>query len=149
LSPVFTPTIAYRKGLGNFDVQGTFGGACRPEACRSSETLCRGITHFSAKSSKTFGRTWRRISLTITVGAARLSRPANPGQTLVYLAPGLALARFRVKDRLSFTLEGAVLRWQRRHFIPPTTFPCYGYASPSEAVGRNPGFHINPVRIGK
>ena len=82
-------------------------------------------------------------------GSGKIVPTSHPGETLVYLTPGLVLARFRVKDRLSFTLEGAVLRWQRRHVIPPTTFPCYGYASPSEAVGRNPGFHINPVRIGK
>jgi hypothetical protein len=48
-------------------------------------------------------------------GNGKIVPTSHPGQTLVYLTRGLVLGRFRLKDRLSFTV-GAVLRSQRRHF---------------------------------
>jgi hypothetical protein len=57
-------------------------------------------------------------------GNGKIVPTSHPGQTLVYLTRGLVLGRFRLKDRLSFTV-GAVLRSRRRHFISQTTFLFY------------------------
>jgi hypothetical protein len=153
LRPVITPTIAYGKGFGNFDVQGTLGGSL---PTGSVSVIGNTLLWNNAFQYKIFKNFCPEMEVNFTHdygGSGKIVPTSHPGQTLVlvYLTPGLVLGRFRLKDRLSFSLSpsGAVLRSQRRHFIPQTTFPFYGYVSPSEAVGRNPHFHINPVRIGK
>jgi hypothetical protein len=105
---------------------------------------------------KIFKKGWPETEVNYTqfYGGDSKIVPTRHGQTLGYLTPGLVLGRFRLKDRLSFSLSlfrqsEAVLRSQRRHFIPQTRFQFYRYIFPSEAVGRNPRFHINLVRIGK
>jgi len=64
-------------------------------------------------------------------GNGKIVPTSHPGQALVYLTRGLVLGRFRLKDRLSFTVGGG---FENRSGVILSRYPC---------------FHINPVRIGK
>lgn len=99
LHPVITPTIAYGKGLGNFDLQGT-AGIGLPTA--DTSTLGRTIAWNNAFQYRVFRKFWPEVELNSTF----FQDGKNDGQKQNFVTPGLILGRFRLAGRVGFTFGG-------------------------------------------
>jgi hypothetical protein len=96
LHPVITPTIAYGKGFGNFDLQGTFGVGL-PTA--DTSTLGRTIVWNDAFQYRVFRKFWPEVELNSTF----FQGGKNDGQKQNFVTPGLIMGRFRLVGRVGFT----------------------------------------------
>ncbi len=96
LHPVITPTIAYGKGFGNFDLQGTFGIGL-PTADTSS--LGRTIAWNNTFQYRVFRKFWPEVELNSTFQDGK-----NDGQKQNFVTPGLVMGRFRLAGRVGFTV---------------------------------------------
>ena len=96
---VITPTIAYGKGFGNFDLQGT-AGVGLPTADTSS--LGRTIAWNNAFQYRVFKKFWPEVELNSTF----FQSGKNDGQKQNFVTPGLLLGRFRLVGRVGFTFGG-------------------------------------------
>ena len=94
--PVITPTIAYGKGFGNFDLQGTLGVGL-PTA--DTSTLGRTIAWNNAFQYRVFRKLWPEIEMNSTF----FQDGKNDGQKQNFVTPGLLLGRFRLAGRVGFT----------------------------------------------
>jgi hypothetical protein len=99
LHPVITPTIAYGKGLGNFDVQGTFGVGL-PTA--DTSILGRTIAWNNAFQYRLFRKFWPEVELNSTF----FQDGKNGGLKQNFVTPGFVLGRFRLAGRVGFTVGG-------------------------------------------
>jgi|SRR6267154_2775920 len=99
LHPVITPTIAYGKGIGNFDLQGTFGVGL-PTA--DTSLLGRTYTWNNTFQYRVLRKLWPEIELNSTF----FQDGKNDGQKQNFVTPGLVLGRFRLWDRVGFTFGG-------------------------------------------
>lgn len=97
--PVITPTIAYGKGFGNFDLQGT-AGVGFPTA--DTSTLGRTIVWNNAFQYRLFKKFWPEVELNSTF----FQDGKNDGQKQNFVTPGLLLGRFRVAGRVGLTFGG-------------------------------------------
>jgi hypothetical protein len=97
--PVITPTFAYGKGFGNFDVQGTLGISL---PTGNTPTIGRDLLWNDTFQYKIFKKFWPETEVNLT----RYFQGEHNGNTVVYLTPGLVLGRFKLWDRLSFTVGG-------------------------------------------
>jgi hypothetical protein len=96
LHPVITPTIAYGKGFGNFDLQGTFGVGL-PTA--DTSTLGRTIAWNNTFQYRVFRKFWPEVELNSTF----FQDGKNDGQKQNFVTPGLVMGRFRLVGRVGFT----------------------------------------------
>ena len=96
LHPVITPTIAYGKGLGNFDLQGTLGVGL-PTA--DTSILGRTISWNNAFQYRVFRKFWPEVELNSTF----FQDGKNDGQKQNFVTPGLLLGRFHLAGRVGFT----------------------------------------------
>lgn len=99
LHPVITPTIAYGKGFGNLDVQGTFGVGL-PTA--DTSILGRTIAWNNAFQYRLFRKFWPEVEL----NSAFFQDGKNDGLKQNFVTPGLVMGRFRLAGRVGFTLGG-------------------------------------------
>ena len=99
LHPVITPTIAYGKGFGNFDLQGTFGVGL-PTA--DTSTLGRTIAWNNTFQYRVFRKFWPEVELNSTF----FQDGKNDGQKQNFVTPGLVMGRFRLMGRVGFTVGG-------------------------------------------
>ena len=99
LHPVITPTIAYGKGFGNFDLQGTFGVGL-PTA--DTSTLGRTIAWNNTFQYRVFRKFWPEVELNSTF----FQDGKNDGQKQKFVTPGLVMGRFRLVGRVGFTVGG-------------------------------------------
>ena len=99
LHPVITPTIAYGKGFGNFDLQGTFGVGL-PTA--DTSTLGRTIAWNNTFQYRVFRKFWPEVELNSTF----FQDGKNDGQKQDFVTPGLVMGRFRLVGRVGFTVGG-------------------------------------------
>jgi hypothetical protein len=99
LHPVITPTIAYGKGFGNFDLQGTFGVGL-PTA--DTSTLGRTIAWNNTFQYRVFRKFWPEVELNSTF----FQDGKNDGQKQNFVTPGLVMGRFRLVGRVGFTVGG-------------------------------------------
>jgi hypothetical protein len=98
-SPVITPTISYGKGIGNFDVQGTFGVSL---PTGHVQTIGRTIPW-----NNTFQyHLWKKFWPEAEVNYTRYYLGSHGGNTSLYLTPGLILGRFRIHNRFAFAIGG-------------------------------------------
>jgi hypothetical protein len=99
LHAVITPTIAYGKGLGNFDLQGTFG-----IGLPTGDTNLTGRTYTwnNAFQYRVFRKIWPEVELNSTF----FQDGRNDGQKQVFVTPGLLMGRFRLWGRVGFTAGG-------------------------------------------
>ena len=99
LHPVITPTIAYGKGLGDFDLQGTFG-----IGLPTADTNIVGRTYAwnNAFQYRVFRKLWPEVELNSTF----FQEGKNDGQKQNFVTPGLVLGRFRLWGRVGFTFGG-------------------------------------------
>jgi hypothetical protein len=106
LSPIITPTIAYGKGLRNFDVQGTLGYSL-PTGNVSS--IGHNLLWNNTFQYRIFKKIWPEMEVNLNQyrgGNNNIVPTAHPGKTLVYLTPGMVLGRFNLWHRLAFTAGG-------------------------------------------
>jgi hypothetical protein len=96
LHPVITPTIAYGKGFGNFDLQGTFGVGL-PTA--DTSTLGRTIAWNNTFQYRIFRKFWPEVELNSTF----FQDGKNDGRKQNLVTPGLVMGRFRLVGRVGFT----------------------------------------------
>lgn len=97
--PVITPTIAYGKGFGNFDLQGTFG-----VSLPAGDTSLIGRT-YSWNDAVQY-RILRKLWPEIEVNYSRFQDGRNDGKTQVFLTPGVVLGKFQLWHRLGLTFGG-------------------------------------------
>jgi hypothetical protein len=99
LHPVVTPTIAYGKGFGDFDLQGTFGVGL-PTA--DTNLLGRNYSWNNTFQFRLFRKLWPEIELNSTF----FQDGKNDGRKQNFVTPGLVLGRFRLWRRVGFTFGG-------------------------------------------
>ena len=122
LSPVITPTIAYGKGFRNFDEQGTLEISL-PTA--NTMAIGRNLLWNNTFQYHIFKKFWPETEVNFT----HYYQGEHSGQTLVYLTPGLVIGRFRIKDRLSFTV-GAGFEIAVTSFHPTNHIPIFSVRFP-------------------
>ena len=108
LHPVITPTIAYGKGIRNFDLQGTFG-----IAMPAADTYLLGRTYLwnNTFQYRIMKNIWPEVELNSTF----FQNGKNDGRKQNFVTPGLVLGRFRLAGRLGLTL-GAGYQIATTHF---------------------------------
>ena len=106
--PVITPTLAYGKGFGNFDLQGTFGV--------SIPTADAGVLGRTYAWNNTFQyRLFRKLWPEVELNSAFFQDGNNDGQKQNFVTPGLVLGRFELWKRVGLTL-GAGYQIATTHF---------------------------------
>lgn len=106
--PVITPTIAYGKGAGIVDVQGTFGVAM-PTA--DTTTLGRSFLWNNAVQLRVMKKMWPEVEANTTF----FQDGANDGRKQNFITPGLIFGRLPLAGRLGLTL-GAGFQIATTHF---------------------------------
>ena len=99
LHPAITPTIAYGKGCGNFDLQGTFGVGL-PTA--DTNLLGRNYTWNNSFQYRILRKFWPEVEFNSTF----FEDGKNDGQRQNFVTPGLVMGRFRLAGRVGFTVGG-------------------------------------------
>jgi hypothetical protein len=99
LRAIITPTLAYGKGFGDFDLQGTFG-----TTIPTSETFVIGRTYLWNNSFqyRLFRKLWPEVELNTTF----FQGGKNDGNKQNFVTPGLVLGRFRLWGRVGIAVGG-------------------------------------------
>jgi hypothetical protein len=105
---VITPTIAYGKGIRNFDLQGTFG-----VGMPTADTAAIGRTYIwnNAFQARILRRLWPEVEFNSTF----FQDGRNDGRKQNFVTPGLVLGRFPLWGRVGFTV-GAGYQIAITHF---------------------------------
>jgi hypothetical protein len=99
LHAIVTPTIAYGKGFGNFDVQGTFGVAL-PVA--DTNLIGRNYLLNNTFQYRILRKLWPEVELNSTF----FQDGKNDGRKQNFVTPGLVIGRLHVGKRLGFSIGG-------------------------------------------
>jgi hypothetical protein len=99
LHALITPTIAYGKGFGNFDLQGTFGIGL-PTA--DANIVGRTYTWNNTFQYRVFRKLWPEVELNSTF----FQDGKSDGRKQNFVTPGLVLGRFRLWRRIGLTFGG-------------------------------------------
>jgi hypothetical protein len=99
LHAVITPTIAYGKGLGDFDLQGTFGIAL-PVA--DTNLVGRNYLWNNTFQYRLYRKFWPEIELNSTF----FQDGKNDGHKQNFVTPGLVIGRLHLWKRVGFTVGG-------------------------------------------
>jgi len=99
LHAVITPTIAYGKGFGHFDTQGTFG-----VGLPTADTNIVGRTYAwnNAFQYHLLRKVWPEVEL----NSSFFQDGKNDGKKQTFVTPGLVLGRFHLGGRVGFTIGG-------------------------------------------
>lgn len=99
LHPIVTPTIAYGKGLHQFDVQGTFG-----IGLPTADTNLVGRTYAwnNAFQYRLYRKFWPEVEFNSTF----FQEGKNDGKKQNFVTPGLVMGRFHLFHRVGFTIGG-------------------------------------------
>ncbi|MGA8428262.1 MAG: hypothetical protein WB729_00460 [Candidatus Sulfotelmatobacter sp.] len=99
LHAVITPTIAYGKGFGDFDAQGTFG-----IGLPVTDTYLVGRTYAwnNAFQYRLFKKFWPEVELNSTF----FQQGEHDGMKQNFVTPGLVIGRLHMWKRLGFTVGG-------------------------------------------
>jgi hypothetical protein len=98
---VVTPTLAYGKGFGHFDVQGT-AGAALPTG--NEAQIGRTYTWNNAFQYQVF----RRVFPEVEMNATFFQDGKNDGKRQVFVTPGLVVGRIPLTSRLGLTVGAGV-----------------------------------------
>jgi hypothetical protein len=96
---IITPTIAYGKGFGHFDIQGTFG-ASLPTG--NEAKIGRTYPWNNAFQYHLCRKFWPELEINYTY----FQDGPDDGKTQVYLTPGIVLGRFHLWKRLALSVGG-------------------------------------------
>lgn len=99
LHAVITPTLAYGKGFGHFDAQGTFGVGL-PVA--DTNIVGRNYLWNNAFQYHLFRKFWPEVELNSTF----FQEGKNNGKKQNFVTPGIVMGRFHVWRRVGFTIGG-------------------------------------------
>jgi len=99
LDAVVTPTIAYGKGLGHFDVQGTFGIAL-PTA--DTNLIGRNYLWNNTFQYRIFRKFWPEVELNSTF----FQDGPRDGMKQNFVTPGLVIGRLHLWNRVGFSIGG-------------------------------------------
>ncbi len=99
LHPVIAPTIAYGKGFGNLDLQGTFGIGL-PTA--DTNLLGRTYSWNNTFQYRVLRKLWPEVELNSTF----FQDGKNDGMKQNFVTPGLVIGRFHFWGRVGFTVGG-------------------------------------------
>ena len=105
---IFTPTLAFGKGWGPFDVQGTVAGQIPNGDVGRLGTPFVSNTAFQYLAAE---RVWPELEVNLT----HWPNGDNAGNTQVFLTPGIVVARLPLWKRLGFTL-GVGVQIAASHF---------------------------------
>lgn len=99
LHAVITPTIAYGKGLGHFDAQGTFG-----VGLPTADTKLAGRTYAwnNAFQYHLFRKFWPEVEL----NSSFFQQGKNDGKKQTFVTPGLVIGRLHLTRRVGLTFGG-------------------------------------------
>ncbi|HEU5451339.1 MAG TPA: hypothetical protein VFU76_05110 [Terriglobales bacterium] len=106
--PTLTPTIAYGKGFGNFDLQGTFG-VTFPTA--DASLLGTPVSWNNAFQYRVLKKLWPEVEINSTF----FHDGPNSGRKQVFITPGLVIGKIPLHNRLGLTL-GAGVQIAATHF---------------------------------
>lgn len=98
---IITPTIAYGKGWGMFDMQGTLSAA---EPGGNTSSIGRTYTWNHTFQLHTLERIWPELEL----NQSWFSGGKNDGKEQTFVTPGVVLGRMPLTDRLGLTLGAGV-----------------------------------------
>ncbi len=101
LKSVVTPTLAYGKGWGDFDMQGTVG-ATEPLALTS--TIGRTYVWNHTLQVHVFKKVWPELELNQTW----FSGGKNDGKEQTFITPGVVVGRTPLTDRVGLTVGAGV-----------------------------------------
>ena len=96
---IVTPTIAYGKGIGSFDVQGTFG-VTLPTG--NEAQIGRTLPWNNAFQVHLYKKLWPEVEINYT----RFMDGPNDGKTQTFITPGILFGRFHLYKRLALTAGG-------------------------------------------
>jgi hypothetical protein len=99
LHAVITPTIAYGKGLRDFDVQGTFGVALPTS---DTNLVGRSFAWNNAFQYRLFRKLWPEVELNSTF----FQDGPRDGLKQNFVTPGLVVGRLHLWNRVGFTIGG-------------------------------------------
>jgi hypothetical protein len=108
--PILTPTIAYGKGFGNFDFQGTLG-ITLPTG--NGLAIGRTIPWNNAFQYRVRRKFWPEVE----VNSTHFQDGPNNGKTQVFLTPGLVIGKLPLWKRLGLTVGGG-FQIAATHFHP-------------------------------
>ncbi len=98
---VITPTLAYGKGWGMFDMQGTIGAA---EPAAKTSIIGRSYAWNHTFQLHVDGKLWPELE----VNQTWFSGGKNDGKEQTFLTPGVVIGRFHITDRVGFTFGTGV-----------------------------------------
>lgn len=101
LKSIVTPTLAYGKGWGDFDMQGTIGVA---EPVAKTSTIGRTYTWNHTFQVHVLTKVWPELE----VNQSWFSGGKNDGKEQTFLTPGVVVGRTRLTDRLGLTVGAGV-----------------------------------------
>ena len=119
---IVTPTLAYGKGFGPFDVQGTFGAAL---PTGNEAQIGRTYTWNNAFQYHVFRTLWPEVE----VNATWFEDGRNAGSHQVFVTPGLVAGRFPLTGRVALTVGFGVqipvteFHTSEHNFILSVRFP--------------------------
>jgi hypothetical protein len=96
---IVTPTIAYGKGIGRFDVQGTFG-VTLPTG--NEAQIGRTFPWNNAFQYHLYKKLWPEVEINYT----QFMDGPNDGKTQAFITPGILFGRFHLYKRLALTAGG-------------------------------------------
>lgn len=108
LSPVITPTIAYGKGFGNFDIQGTLGYSL---PTGNVSLIGHTLPWNNTLQYRVFKKFWPEVEINenhFYGGNGSVVPTSHPGKTSVYITPGMVFGRFPIHNRIAFTFGGGI-----------------------------------------
>jgi len=98
---IITPTIAYGKGWGMFDMQGTIAAA---EPAGNTSAIGRTYTWNHTFQLHTMERIWPELE----INQSWFSGGKNDGKEQTFLTPGVVFGRLPLTERLGLTLGTGV-----------------------------------------
>lgn len=98
---IITPTLAYGKGWGMFDMQGTIGAA---EPGGNTSAIGRTYTWNHTFQLHTLERIWPELE----INQSWFSGGKNDGKEQTFLTPGVVIGRMPLIDRVGFTVGAGV-----------------------------------------
>jgi hypothetical protein len=96
---IITPTVAYGKGFGQFDIQSTFGAAL---PAGNEARIGRSYPWNNAFQYRLYRKFWPELEVNYTY----FQDGPNHGKTQVFMTPGLVIGRVHLCKRLALTLGG-------------------------------------------
>ncbi len=96
---ILTPTIAYGKGFGRFDLQGTFGVSF---PASDTNVVSKTLAWNNAAQIHIFKKFWPEIESNSTF----FSGGVNGGRKQTFITPGLVIGKIHIAKRIGLTFGG-------------------------------------------